>query len=685
MLESLPDIVRSLIKDLGYNSLYPPQEEAIREGVLDGVSMLIATPTASGKTLIALLASLMHVKEGKRVVYMTPLKALANEKYEEFKILERYGARVMISTSDLESRSDHLRHANVIIVTNEKLDSLMRHDVEWLDETGLFIVDEVHMIGDKHRGATLEIILSKILAYYNSAQLLALSATVSNAQELASWLGCKLIRMDWRPVRLIEGVYHNGEIIFKNERVKIKHSNRGASIDLALDCISNDGQALIFVETRRQAVALALKAAEIVGKFLNDKAKAEAVAKAVRESDDSELTSNLAFAISNGVAFHHAGLNPTSRKIVEHYYREGLIKLIVSTTTLAAGVNLPARRVIINSIRRFDVENGVEEISVIEYKQMCGRAGRPKYDEIGEAIIVANDPELIFDAYINAEPEVVRSSLLDEDSMKMHLLGLIASLPASSEDELLELFSKTLMARYYRINTIKNKISKILEYLLTNDLISVREAKVKRYIPTNIGRLASLFYLHPDTAILFSNAIKIAKNVSDLALLHIITQSHDFSPKISLRRSDYDELLDSSNFIIGDEYNRSLLALYAWIDEHSERFIHERLAVEPGDLYRMIESADWLLHAFHEFAKIMNRIDLMKRVEALRIRIKHGVREELLELVSIKDIGRVRARALYNAGFKSINDIREASVSRLASIPKIGDALAKKIKANLEK
>lgn len=672
----LPLISRDIIKDLGYDSLYPTQEDAIKAGVLEGVSMLIATPTASGKTLIALLASAMYITKQK-VIYITPLKALANEKYEEFKILEKYGAKVMISTSDLSSTSSYLHEADVIILTNEKLDSLMRHGVEWLNDTRLFIIDEVHMLANKHRGATLEIIISKILTYYNEAQLLALSATISNAEEIASWLGCKLISSDWRPVPLKEGVYNQGEIIFKDDRIKVIQSNRGASIDLAIDCIANHGQALIFTETRKKAVSIALKAAEIVNKYLNseDKMKTKSIANAILENEDTELASNLAFAISNGVAFHHAGLSYSCRKIVEHYYREGLIKLITTTPTLAAGVNLPARRVIINSIRRFDVENGMEEISIMEYKQMCGRAGRPRYDNVGEAIIVSNEPEYIFDAYIDAKPEDIRSTLLEENNMKMHLLGIIASLPAIDKEELLELLKNTFMARYYRLNTIKSRLEKIIDYLLVNDLIIEKKS---RYIASETGRLASNFYLHPETAILFNSFINKGE-ANDLSLLHMITESYDFSPKIALRSKDY-ELYDEN--LIDKEYNRSLLVLYAWINEHSERFILERYDVEPGDLYRMVENAEWLLHAFTELAR--KNLDLMRRSSILRERVKYGIKEELIELVSIKDIGRIRARALYNAGIKSRYDIKSISMDKLASIPKIGHVLARKLK-ELEK
>ncbi len=687
MMLELPKIALDILNELGYRSLYPSQELAIKEGVLNGQSMLIATPTASGKTLIALLASAIHVNNKKKVIYMTPLKALANEKYEEFKLLEKYNAKVMIATSDLVSSSNYLEDADVIILTNEKFDSLMRHSADWLDSVGLFIADEIHLVGDRYRGATLEIVLSKILTYYSNAQLLALSATVTNIDDIVSWLRSKVINIDWRPVKLIEGVFSHGEIIFNDNTIrKIKQSGRGASIDLALDCISENGQVLIFAESRKKAVALALKASEIMSKILNkeDLQKAKSVAKAITENDDTELAQKLAYTISNCVAFHHAGLSYTSRKIVEHYYKEGLIKLIVATPTLASGVNLPARRVIISSIKRFDIENGIQEISVMDYKQMCGRAGRPKYDTYGETIIINEEPELIMNKYINGKPEPIRSSLLDDDNMKMHLLGIIASLPGMNEEELLELLSNTLMAKHYRVNTIKHKVNNILDYLLINELITIKGDKSNRFFATETGKLASLLYLHPSTAILFKDILQTHDNITSIGLLQVITAAYDFTPKISLRNKDKEELELLEDELIIEEFNRSLLGLYAWINEHSERFILERLDIEPGDLYRMIESADWLLYSYAQFAKSMNKLNILNTINRLNARVKHGVKEELLELVSIKDIGRVRARILYNAGFKTKDDIRKASINKLASLPKIGDALAKKIKSNIE-
>ena len=151
----------------------------------------------------------------------------------------------------------------------------------------------------------------------------------------------------------------------------------------------------------------------------------------------------MADAVKNGTAFHHAGLDQRCRTIVEMEFKNGNIKLLTATPTLAAGVNLPARRVIISSVFRFG-PNGNAAISILEYKQMCGRAGRPQYDDEGESIIVAKgSPNQYLEHYVDGIPESLESQILEESSLRIHLLGLIATsstFSAISEEKINEFF-----------------------------------------------------------------------------------------------------------------------------------------------------------------------------------------------------------------------------------------------------
>jgi len=194
--------------------LRPSQEKAINAGLLEGKNLLVCTPTASGKTLIAELASMKRILEGKgKGVYIVPLKALANEKYKDF--TERYGqlCKVALSSGDLDRSDAHMSSYDLIITTSEKLDSLIRHQAPWIRNVATIIVDEIHLLNDPSRGPTLEILLT-MLRQLTTAQLIGLSATIGNPRELAAWLQAELVLDEWRPVKLKKGIYVNGEIKF---------------------------------------------------------------------------------------------------------------------------------------------------------------------------------------------------------------------------------------------------------------------------------------------------------------------------------------------------------------------------------------------------------------------------------------------------------------------------------------
>lgn len=700
--------IRNLLDVLGHTSLYPSQEQAISHGLLEGKNLLVTSPTASGKTLIAIMAAIKAFEKGLKVFYLTPLRALAMEKYNDLLVLERLNTlnrkiRIKVASSDYDSTARELEEADILVLTNEKMDSLIRHGTSWISDVGLFVVDEVHLIGERERGPTLEMILTIIRKVHSNAQILALSATVSNSQDIAKWLDCHLIETDWRPTKLFEGVYEDGTILMNDgNRLKIR-SYSDPAIDLAIDSIDNGGQALIFAGTRKRACSLATKAAEAVLKRLDrtDKGKANTVSLQIRKKgEDLEVTNNLSKLVSKGVAFHHAGLGAKSREIVEEAFKTGVIKLIVSTPTLVSGVNLPARRVVLSSVVRYDANYGQNlPISVLEYKQLCGRAGRPKYDKFGDAIIVAesglNSTDL-YEHYILGDAEPVRSQLINDKALRVHLLSIISTIPGMKQDEIYDLFGTTLCAKNFKKAVIVFKIDSVLNYLQNENLI---KSKNERYIPTNFGRRSSLLYIDPLTAVDFKRAIESTEetNTNDvsnhaLGFLHMITSCSDFYPKFSMRKKDFVELAA----IIGEHRNellspinefecsRSLLALYAWIHENSDRTLNDRLAIEPGDMHRMIEIADWLTHSLYDVAKLLRRRDLLAELHNLQIRIKYGIREELIPLVRLKDIGRARARVLYDAGIVDARKVTEIPEAKLSSIPKIGPILAKRLKEQLK-
>ncbi len=698
----IPPTTIEFLQKNGYVSLYPPQEKTVKAGLLEGKSILVSAPTASGKTLLAILAIIKHVSDKRgKIIYLSPLKALASEKFNEFKKLGSDGLgknlKIQISTGDFDISDKNLGQNDILVLTNEKMDSIIRQGAEWLDQISLVIADEVHLLGDDDRGPTLEIVLTKLKLLPQKPQILALSATVTNADEIADWLECKLVHSEWRPVPLSEGVYDQGIVTMQDrKKFEVQTSIRGPPVDLGLDSINNGGQAILFAETRTRSVSLATKASEAVSKTLNSEEKktlGEISQKILDDNEHTELVKTLAGLVKNGVAFHHAGLNPNCRDLIESEFRNKRIKILASTPTLAAGVNLPARRVVIANVSRYDAKYGVNKpISVLEYKQLCGRAGRPQYDKYGEAIIVGNsNSDEIFDYYINGTPEPISSKLTGDKALRIHLLSFVSTNPGIKGEDIVEFFSKTLSGSQERKTTIKFHIQIALRYLESEELV---KQKGNRYIATEFGKKTSTLYIDPLTAVLFRKSLElITKKGHTLGLLHLITISEDFFPKFSLRNKDYeflstlienyaDQLIEP---ISEYDCNRSLLAIHAWINESSEIFLSDNFGIESGDMHRMVDTADWLIHALYEIAKLEKKDAILSEIDFLRSRVTYGIKEELVDLVQVKGIGRVRARVLFKNGIKTREDLASISVEKLAKIDKIGPIIAENIKTHLKK
>ena len=305
----MESVVKEVLERSGISKLNPVQEKAIKAGILRGENLVVAAPTASGKTLVAEFAALNTIKKGRKVVYIVPLRALASEKYEEFR--EKYeglGVKVAMSIGDLDSSDPWLARFDLIIVTSEKFDSLLRHGISWLDQIGLVVIDEIHLLNDPGRGPTLEIIITKLKTLVNP-QILALSATIQNYEEIAEWLGARGVRSNYRPVKLYKGVCFGGEIYYHPKK-KTKRIDDGYPPDFEItkDTIRIGKQALIFVSTRKNTESLAGNLGKLVKKALGPEEKnklrklSESVLNALEKpTPQCEKLSN---QILDGVAFH---------------------------------------------------------------------------------------------------------------------------------------------------------------------------------------------------------------------------------------------------------------------------------------------------------------------------------------------------------------------------------------------
>jgi len=211
----IPEKIYAELEKRGFAKLRPCQVKSIDAGLFDDKNLLVCTPTASGKTLVAELAFLNAILHDKgKAVYVVPLKALASEKFKTFK-KDYPTIKIAISSGDIDSADSFLERYDLIITTSEKFDSLIRHKAAWLKQVKTVIIDEVHLLNDPGRGPTLEVLITILRSLLKNLQLIALSATIGNPKELAEWLKAELVIDDWRPVRLDKGVYLDGEVEFE--------------------------------------------------------------------------------------------------------------------------------------------------------------------------------------------------------------------------------------------------------------------------------------------------------------------------------------------------------------------------------------------------------------------------------------------------------------------------------------
>ncbi|MBW3019750.1 DEAD/DEAH box helicase [Candidatus Woesearchaeota archaeon] len=212
--DKLPkDLYEILSKE--FKEFRPSQEKAIKAGLLEDKNLLVCTPTASGKTLVGEIALIKTIMEGKgKAIYLAPLKALAQEKFKNFK--QKYDGMIRVAQSigDKDSSDSRLENYDLIICTFEKLDSLIRHNPPWLKYIKTIVVDEIHLLNDNSRGPVVEIVLTIMRNLIKDMQIIGLSATIGNPKELANWLNAELVEDSWRPVKLKKGIFHNDVLEF---------------------------------------------------------------------------------------------------------------------------------------------------------------------------------------------------------------------------------------------------------------------------------------------------------------------------------------------------------------------------------------------------------------------------------------------------------------------------------------
>ncbi len=687
----IPAGLRQRYTQSGISELYPPQVECVERGMFERKNLLVAIPTASGKTLIAEMAMHSHIAAGGKCLYIVPLKALASEKYDEF---GNKGVRVGIATGDLDRRDDQLGRNDIIVATSEKVDSLLRNRARWISDITLLVVDEIHLIDSVDRGPTLEVVIAK-MRYRNPAmQVIGLSATIGNPKIFAGWLEAELVTSSWRPVDLRQGVFYNNRIHFREGERPVKQVSKNFDdLNLCLDTIAEGGQCLVFVSSRRNAEAFAKRAASAIK---CEEPALTGYSEQLGGNAETEMVKTLAACVAKGAAFHHAGLSRPERAIVEDGFRKGLIKCISSTPTLAAGLNLPARRVIVRDYLRFSAGEGMLPIPASEYHQMAGRAGRPRLDPYGEAVLIAKDEgqiEDLFEWYIDAPAEKIHSKIAEPTALYTHVLSLIASGFAKTQQELTEFMDRTFYAHEHRKGLLMKKaVDDALAFLVSSEMV----VEVGEHLgSTEFGSMVSRLYIDPRSAEIIVRALREQREYSDLGVLQVICSTPDM-PNLYARNADM-SALDRMQEAHADElwfsppldedeaetYYRGLkttMLLSDWADELPDAKICERYSVGPGDVHGMVESVNWLLHATVELAR-MFASSIHPKVREYEICMKNGIRRELLPLVKLRGIGRVRARRLFNNNITSPDSLLAAGIETVTLI--LGQGIAEQIFSQL--
>jgi helicase len=693
------DIKKEVLKANSFSAFNPMQQKLLERDWQE-TSLVVSSPTASGKTVAAELLALNSViNKRKKAIYVCPLKAIAAEHYSSFrrKYSKNLSVRAALSTGDLDSGSRHLSGYDIIFSTYEKVDSLIRHRAEWLGSVGLLVVDEIHSLGSD-RGPTLEIMIAAMRMISPRIQILGLSATIPNAAEISGWLGAELVTSSYRPVKLVERLYLDS-VLYGGGEDSLRSLDTPLE-EIADDTLAKRKQVLVFANTRRRAEdyakklsGLSCEAADAASAARLGK-EADAVLKALESP--TEQCRLLAELIKKGAAFHHAGLMPAQREIVEDAFRKNLIKVVSSTTTLAAGINMPAFRVVIPSLYRY-TSSGSRRIPVNEYKQMAGRSGRPEFDTRGESVIIAKteaEKEELCSSYINGEPEEIVSGLSHEPVLRMHLLSAIANGFVFDLLSLEDFIKKTF---YHFQNSGAGIFSKINPVLRELHEMGFVEGDEERFSATALGKRVSQLYLDPLSANKIITSLRKEPG-KELFYLYLISDTSESFPWVRVPRQKeellWEELMENAaslpvdvmraqyeDHLLLEKFNSSLL-LCDWISEKSEEEIMKAYNIRPGVMHARRERADWLIYSAFEIARLLGLEQHLPALMKLRKRLRYGVREELVPLVSVRHIGRARARRLFRAGIKTPAHLRKTDLKDLSRI--LGTGVASLIKEQVQ-
>lgn len=737
------EIVDIWCKEEG-DKLLDVQIKAIEHfGLLEGKNLIITAPSSAGKTFVGEIAAINSYCQHKKTIILVPMKAIAEEKYHEFKRkYAEFGLNIAISTRDHTEFDDEILigNFNVAIVIFEKMNILLTKNSNMLNNCGLIVVDELQLLNERSRGAILEILITKIknLAPKN-IQFLGLSAVLADLNGFDKWTNAINCNMTKRPLELHEGVlYTDGTLnICKfnsreeyeekipqieaipflpghiSEKVTIKRI-----IKLCEYYLNNKTRILIFRKFKPLTISTAQ---EIASNFnLN---RANNVINKLNDVESTNLTEVLIECLNKGIAFHNADLSAEERLIIESDFRdtEGQIKVICATSTLAMGVNLPASLVIIPDTDKLDSNARKFQqmpISTSEYKNMAGRAGRTRFMEEGRSILITNskaDAMRYHTNYIHGKLDKLSPALINDDLRKI-MLDLLNIEPYQTKEDIknLLLSSYTGYMRWNRNKEAQKSFEKTLTknyvYLRSNNLLDIENENV--YI-TELGSLCAATGVKIKSFILLLETLKMidtknwkiwdiifpslhCEELKDIIRIYIKTNNiENLEEIVEGMNINIQPLYKWSMSVLNDkeELNKrikSFLILNDWINSVEIHKIENRYTPPghnkflAGTIRKIVENVTWMIQTLYQIAKVLNYDNqFIKELQILSERISKGVQVEGLDLakLKVKGLKRVMIKKLVDNNYSSLDILLETPVDRFRGI--IDPRIARKIQETI--
>ncbi len=700
--------------------LLPIQERAFRDHlILRGGNFLISAVTSSGKTLIGEILALHYGSKGRRAIYLVPMKALAEEKFEQFyEDYRKAGIDTVISTHDRREYDERILAGkyHIAIVVYEKLSALLVQKPSLISDVGLVVVDELQYMTDEDRGPALELLLTRILLHPARPQLVGLSAVLGKSDALARWLAATLLVEENRPVELRQGVFYGGKF-------RYREFNSGGQGEETWFDLQSEKEMDQYVET---ACHLAGKLGEQTVFFLPDKPSTEGLARRLTRALDLEPAHGalaemnsleesvsremLLQTLQQGVAVHNADLSWEERDIIERYTRQGEIRVLCTTSTLAVGLNLPVKNAVIAPKRwkTFGKTRDVMPVNltVSEYENMGGRVARYGYiSDFGRAVFVTHsfvNSKFYYDHYACGSLEDFAPAL-DRNSMDKHILNLVAAEICHSEAEI-----KTFLKSTYTAATVWNKEMTDAEYdravadtvqACLKEKLIVKD-KGNTLTATETGKVAAGKGVMIDTAAFFLKFLNNTdpRRVSELEVLLLLGLCRDSRGNyLSLKRPDgrwgghrdelrqiiyesgedckplFQSLWEMDNLFLDDKDRavKKALMMQEWLSTAETKDIERNYQVFSGAIRKVGEDFSWLAETLAALARVTGWEErFVRALIRLSQRLIHGITEKGLALSSIRirGLGRSHINRLVHEGYdtpETIADLPLAELERL--------------------